>query len=97
MQSNRLVINEARWCQLPAALRRNLRRVFKRKSVIVGQKVLTIAVALCERNRPDVALALYDTLAGQPGAIYGCGFGAMWALNQYMGERGPDPTGTIWV
>ena len=97
MQCNDIILTEDHWQQFSAELRQDLRQVLKRKSAIVGCQVLELASALCDRHRPDVALALYDTLAGEPGANHGCGFGAMWALKQYMGERGPDPTSTLLI
>jgi hypothetical protein len=85
------------WRQLPAELRRALCRSLRRKSAVIDQKVLDVASALCVHGRPEVALALYHGLAGEPMPVYGCGFGAMWALRELMGEQGPDPTAMILV
>jgi len=69
-----------------------------RKSAIVGRQVLDIASALCERGAYGLAFDLYEVLDGQPLIRYqGCGFGLMMTLKELMGERGPDPTGTILV
>jgi Caudovirus prohead serine protease len=89
---------EAHWRQLPADLRKDLRRFLKRKSAIVGQEVLDVASALCERGAFGLAFDLYQVLDGQPRIPYqGCGFGLMMNLKALMGERSPDPSGTILV
>ena len=96
MNHNDMILTEAHWRELPAELRRALGRVLKRKSAIVGRQVLDIAQALCERGAYGLAFDLYQALDGQPLIPYqDCGFGLMMNLKALMGERGPDPTGTI--
>jgi hypothetical protein len=96
MSFNAVVITEPLWHQLPTALRAQLRRRLGRKAAIVDHQVLDVARALCAAGADDLALALYDALAGEPlGPYQGCGFGMLWSLRARMGKAGPDPTGTI--
>jgi hypothetical protein len=98
MSLNTTLMTEATWRELPAELRAALRRVLKQKSAIVGRQVLDIAQALCERGAYGLAFDLYQFLDGQPLVPYqGCGFGLMMNLKELMGERGPDPAGTILI
>jgi hypothetical protein len=95
---NRTIVTEDLWRELPAELHLVLRRVLKRKSAIVGRQVLDIAQALCERGAYGLAFDFYQVLDGQPLIPYqGCDFGLMMNLKELMGERGPDPVGTILV
>jgi hypothetical protein len=98
MTLNATLITEARWRRLPVELRGGLRRLLGQKSAIVDHTVLDIASALCERSAYDLALTFYDALEGEPEPIYhGCGVGILWRLRELMGERGPNPTGTLLV
>lgn len=97
MTINEQPLTPSRWRRLHPHLRTELRQILGGTQAILNRPVLDVTSALCEHGRPDVALAFYDALTGQPGAIYGCGVGAMWAPKQYMDEQGPDPTRTILV
>ena len=93
---NTTPLTEAHWRQLPAALRARLRRRLGGRARILNRPILNLAQALCDRGAYNLALELYDTLEGQPDAEYGCGFGRMWRLREYMGEvEGPDPSNTL--
>jgi hypothetical protein len=86
MSLNTTIITEPLWRQLPVGLRAQLRRRLGGKAAIINHQVLDVAKALCAAGADDLALALYDTLEGDPMPVYGCGFGAMWSLRQRMGE-----------
>ena len=95
---NLTTVTEARWRELPAELRQDLCRVLKRKSAVVGRQVLDVASALSEHGAYGLAFDLYQVLDGQPLMPYqGCGFGLMMNLKGLMGERDPNPTGTILI
>jgi hypothetical protein len=86
MDLNTTVITEPLWRQLPVALRAQLRRRLGGKPAIVDHQVLDVARVLCAAGADALALALYDTLEGDPTPVYGCWFGAMWSLRTCMGE-----------
>jgi hypothetical protein len=98
MNHNDMILTEAHWRELPAELRVALRRALERKSNMIDHTVLDVASALRERGAYGLAFDLYQILDGQPLMPYqGCGFGLMMNLKALMGERDPDPTGTILV